>query len=1365
FQMFADRVPRTAGRIMELARTGFYDAANNANPVTFHRVIPDFVIQGGDPTGTGSGGSQLGDVDDQYHVDLQHNRSGVLSYAKSTDDTNDSQFFVTAGPSTSANGADVDQRNLDFNHSVVGQLIEGDRVRKTIERTPTDANDKPTNALKILSATVFQDEENGLVMLKAIGSPGQQANVTITITDQDGHSFSRVIPVTLAADTRLVNQGGVLVSEPINSAPFLDDIPAVSTTVNTPVTVALHANDVENDPSFYAAIVAGSTTFTLDVDSTTGVVTVTPPVGYVGVLGMLVGVRGAAAASTVDVWDTQSVSIHVVPAAPTLVDLESNSDSGVRNDDNITKNGAVGIRVDGVTSGATVQLLRGAAVVKEMVAPGDSVTMDVDLGALGDGTHVLRAVQRVNGETSGPSPDLTVVLDRSVPQFTNTVPGSANVGVPFAHDVATNEEAGGVQYSLPTAPNQMTVDPFTGAIAWTPSGNQAGAQSVTIDVTDAAGNSNQQQVTIQVAATQIVQYRIETTRPGGQASTVFEVGEGLVAHVYVRDLRGQPRGPLGAYVDLNFPGSQLASTGPIEWSGLFGGAASGTIGPSLLDEVGGTTDGADRDGAEYLLFSAPFRATAPGNPTLRVDPADTLPAHATTLVGLAHPVDNSEILFGAQPISVFLPFTVRGELVSFTEDTPDSIDVLANDYFTGTVTGPLRVKELGTPSAGGQVSIQADQRIRYVPAPHFNGTETFTYDVTDDVTGTARATVTVLVQPVNDPPTAVNDAFGGATAVQEDSGPVVLDVLANDSAAPDAAETLRIVSVGAGSNGGTIAVGPSGTHVTYRPAPNFHGTETFAYTISDRGDATGITASATVSVEVLDVNDPPVGVNDTFGLPEDSAATRFDPLANDHGGTDPRENLIVQSVTAQSGAQGTIAIVEGGKAITYRPPANFFGQELFAYTLADGRGGTIQAIMRFNVSAVNDPPTAVADTGDAKFRVSKNTTNQAIDVLRNDHSAPDAAESLVIRTVTAPSSGQARVAADGKSVLFTPPADYVGTATFQYTIEDPGGLTSTATAEVDVQNYSPSSLAGKVYVDGNRNGLFDANERPLVGVAVALVGVDVTGAQVQRTTRTGADGAYRFAGLAPGNYELRESQPAFFVDGRDTIGSQGGTVGDDRFTIALTENTQGVNNNFGERGPQPAYVGFRDLFSSSRQSVLVVVDEQTGQTQSVGGGGWQDMTYTGALLSNDRSMWNFSLRDANQTTRTLALPNRFSRHLLTLGRSGTQLLLRILGSPQQVPLGNAEPAAGSSGGSGEGAAEGEASSPSNSPSPANAHATTDRAQPIAQPTSGTVRASAADPLFADAGAWKPTMAIPADLFSSARRRATSRDVVLGTGTW
>ena len=88
FRLYADEVPDVVNRMEQLINSGFYNKTDS-NKITFHRVISGFVIQAGDPTGTGSGGSTLGTFDDQFNFNLQHNRTGVLSMAKSSDDTND----------------------------------------------------------------------------------------------------------------------------------------------------------------------------------------------------------------------------------------------------------------------------------------------------------------------------------------------------------------------------------------------------------------------------------------------------------------------------------------------------------------------------------------------------------------------------------------------------------------------------------------------------------------------------------------------------------------------------------------------------------------------------------------------------------------------------------------------------------------------------------------------------------------------------------------------------------------------------------------------------------------------------------------------------------------------------------------------------------------------------------------------------------------------------------------------------------------------------------------------------------------------------------------------------------------------------
>jgi protocatechuate 3,4-dioxygenase beta subunit len=117
----------------------------------------------------------------------------------------------------------------------------------------------------------------------------------------------------------------------------------------------------------------------------------------------------------------------------------------------------------------------------------------------------------------------------------------------------------------------------------------------------------------------------------------------------------------------------------------------------------------------------------------------------------------------------------------------------------------------------------------------------------------------------------------------------------------------------------------------------------------------------------------------------------------------------------------------------------------------------------------------------------------------------------------------------------------------------------------DFAELDPSSLAGVVYVDSNNDGVVDAGETRLAGVTVTLTGTDDRGLSVSQTATTDANGEYLFDNLRPGTYTLTETQPAGYSDGQETLGSAGGTVGNDQFTLTLNPCTAGSGYNFGER--------------------------------------------------------------------------------------------------------------------------------------------------------------------------------------------------------
>ena len=233
--IFGSAGARATDRIRTLTNDGFFD------DTIFHRVDQDFVIQGGDPTGTGRGGSDLGDFDDQFSTLLQHNRSGLLSYAKNLDDTNDSQFFITDGPA----------RFLDFQHSIFGVLTTGEELRESISFVDiiTDPinplNDEfPANEVRITSAEIFQDNTKAALLLVAPEGVTGETTLTVTARDANGNETELEIAVNIVAPT----------SSLADSNPFLDDIPDLDAFFDVERTYQLTSQDVENDSVRYLDI-------------------------------------------------------------------------------------------------------------------------------------------------------------------------------------------------------------------------------------------------------------------------------------------------------------------------------------------------------------------------------------------------------------------------------------------------------------------------------------------------------------------------------------------------------------------------------------------------------------------------------------------------------------------------------------------------------------------------------------------------------------------------------------------------------------------------------------------------------------------------------------------------------------------------------------------------------------------------------------------------------------------------------------------------------------------------------------------------------------------------------------------------------
>ncbi|KAI9686831.1 MAG: heme binding [Bogoriella megaspora] len=147
-ELYNDHAPKTCKNFATLAQRNYY------NGTIFHRIIPDFMIQGGDPTGTGRGGASIyGEkFEDEISSSLQHTGAGVLSMANSGPNTNGSQFFITLAPTPW----------LDGKHTIFGRVKSGMRIVQRMGLVKTGAEGKPVEDVKLVRGRIVEKDEDAV---------------------------------------------------------------------------------------------------------------------------------------------------------------------------------------------------------------------------------------------------------------------------------------------------------------------------------------------------------------------------------------------------------------------------------------------------------------------------------------------------------------------------------------------------------------------------------------------------------------------------------------------------------------------------------------------------------------------------------------------------------------------------------------------------------------------------------------------------------------------------------------------------------------------------------------------------------------------------------------------------------------------------------------------------------------------------------------------------------------------------------------------------------------------------------------------------------------------------------------------------
>ncbi|MBE7369260.1 cadherin-like domain-containing protein, partial [Ramlibacter pallidus] len=261
---------------------------------------------------------------------------------------------------------------------------------------------------------------------------------------------------------------------------------------------------------------------------------------------------------------------------------------------------------------------------------------------------------------------------------------------------------------------------------------------------------------------------------------------------------------------------------------------------------------------------------------------------------------------------------------------------------------PLTASTLA--SSSGTLVDNGDGTWTFTAAADDDGAVTFTYTVTDGAATTAGS-ATLDLLPVNDAPVAQAD-----TRATPEDAPLVLGDLAGNDTDVDGG-TLAIANVTSGP-GGTAVLHADGT-VTFTPDPEFHGTATFTYTVTD-GNA--VSAPVTVTVHVAAVDDTPTARDDVLDATEDTGITHTAAQLLGNDGDPDSATLSIASVAAVSG--GTVTLNADG-TVTFRPDADFHGNAAFQYTVTDGNSTSVAATATVRVASVNDAPVIASGGGGA----------------------------------------------------------------------------------------------------------------------------------------------------------------------------------------------------------------------------------------------------------------------------------------------------------------------------------------------------------------------------------------------------------------
>ncbi len=921
------------------------------------------------------------------------------------------------------------------------------------------------------------------------------SNGVITYTPEKDFFGTDSLGYTVQDDGgALSNTGIVLLNVSNVNDPPLAVNDTSFTTLNTPVSIMITANDVDTDGVVNpASILAGSSSNGTTSIKATGEVTYTPDPGFGGIDSFIYTVRDDSGAASNEA--TVFISVNAAPLAA--------NDTSVTTEDIPVEIGVADndLDLDGTLNLSSVFLVTQPANGSAVVDPVTGViTYSPNTNFTGEDSFTY-TIEDNDGFVSNTA-SVLVVVNRKPFALNDT--GTTDEDTPAVFDVISNDiDIDGfidpTTVSIVTAPQNGTAaaDSVSGAVTYVPNANFFGGDTFTYQVNDnngAATNVASVSVTVNavndppIVANDFV--NVETNLP-----------EALDVLLNDQDIDGtiDPTTVLIALQPAN-GGATVNPGGTITYSPDFGFIGADSLRYTVKDDQGETS-------AEATVTIAVSSDNAPPvavNDTVAVaeeaeiiiavlsndsDSDGTLaPAFVQVLTAPGHGV--AAVNTGAGTISYTsaidffgvdsLTYNVRDndgalsnsatviinvidqneapvavdDTANVSEDVPAVIAVAAND---SDVDGSLNLASVSltvAPQNGTATTNNLTGEITYTPATDFTGLDSLRYSINDDLGAASNeATVRITVGPVNDAPTALPD-----TAITSINKAVTISVVANDF---DVDGTINgaTVSVTAAQNGSTALL-PNGD-IVYTPLSGFVGLDSLTYTVRDNSGAVSNVAS--VFITVTNENDLPVAVNDTSFTDEDIAVV-IEVVSND---SDPDGSLDSSTVTVElAPTQGSASVNPTTGAVTYTPNEHFFGADSLQYTIKDDVGASSNmATVFITVNAVVDLPVAANDT----VSTAEDTVLE-IGVADNDNDPDGTLDLTSVVVVDGPGNGTFLVNSGTGVISYAPQLNFHGADTLLYTIDDTEGNTSNqATVFITVTETNDAPIAANDTVTTNED--------------------------------------------------------------------------------------------------------------------------------------------------------------------------------------------------------------------------------------------------------------------------------------------------------